>query len=155
MPYRYWVYVGAIILMTYIIYKYVTKKDFQIHRVQSTVIISLILSIATCLIINYVGIKRHGYEMGHFFEKQNYERQFYVYVTEDLDTAKSYRLTADIRKNEFGYFFLKAYWPNGGTLSFGDPVKFYGRTSFPVDDNDKEWRIELTEYPVFSSSNNS
>lgn len=146
---RYWVYLGFIVVIPFVAYKYAIHRGYTEYRINLIIIVSIVATIGACTLTDNIGTKRYGYNIGHFFEHGNYETKFYVYVSDNIDKTKSYRLPADIRKTSYGYYFIKAYWPNGGTLSFYEPVKFYYGICFPIDDNDNEWRIELTDFRVY------
>lgn len=124
-----------------------------------------ILGLYTILNQHY-GVK----EIGHWFESPNsYNVKYFVNVFPETDkggfAAKNYRLPADVYvyKDGFGgdenteggaIYIEKAYWPNGGSISFDSSceVKGFDEKSLcnPVgDEYQDEWfYIELTNTKV-------
>ena len=62
-----------------------------------------------------------GYkEIGHWFEKGEYETQYWVYLQPDNVEFKNYRVKGDIDHTEGTYYLSRVYWANGGYSDFND-----------------------------------
>lgn len=98
-----------------------------------------------------------------FFEKSEYTTKYYVNLFPDEDSAKNYRLPADI----FVYYeegdetsssvkcirIGKAYFPNGGYVSFSDDGEDeknlrFGKKVDLTDSSGKNWYVELVDRKV-------
>jgi hypothetical protein len=128
---------------------YVRRRNRKINFLYP---LSLILSISICVIVNYYGTKYCGEQIGCLFEKEDYNAVYYVNVFEDRNNTKNYRLKADILKIEGKYYIDKAYWPNGGFLSFDSygpdyPLSVGDKIGVP-DNSHKIWFIELTKIKI-------
>ena len=99
-------------------------------------------------------------QIDSIFEKPEYREQYYIYMYPKESASKNYKLEADIYSNltEYEdnkvreYFIEKAYFPNGGYLTFENNL---GMTSLEIDkkvsitdDKDKDWEIVLTKEKV-------
>ncbi len=116
-------------------------------------------------------IRNFGNEIiGSYFEKPEYYAQYYVNLFPEVNSIKNYRLPADVHVfsiTEEGetyeeyrgmehteiytikYLSLKKiYWPNGGYLVFDESHLIMGEKVKCVDQDGKEWFIELTNEKV-------
>lgn len=71
---------------------------------------------------------------------------YYVYATNEKD--KTYTLPANITKiDRLQYYIENVYFKNGGYLYFSDGDYFkYNDTFEEYDQNNRRWKIELTNY---------
>jgi len=58
--------------------------------------------------------------LGSFWQKSNYQTQYWVYLQPENANDKNYRLKGDITKDDNGYTLTKVYWSNGGYSTFDD-----------------------------------
>lgn len=116
-------------------------------------------------------IRTYGDEIiGSYFEKSEYNTQYYVNVFPDDEGSKNYRLPAEIHvyseteegetsEDRFGqehtetyttkYIIIeKAFWPNGGYLDFDDCQLEIGDKVLCSDQEGRDWYIELTNEKV-------
>ncbi|MES2650046.1 MAG: hypothetical protein V4717_24430 [Bacteroidota bacterium] len=110
-------------------------------------------------------VRTYGNEIiGSFFEKKQYETQYYVYISSTNDDKKIYKLPADLSINidirpragdkfllELIPFMTKeiilknVYWPNGGHLTFDGEdrqLEMY-KKKILYDYNGNDWEVEL------------
>jgi hypothetical protein len=105
-------------------------------------------------------VPRWGYRSPcAWLERDEYERQFYVYLFPDGGETNPYRVPARIRahKTEVGdeverfYKILYAVMPNGGTIAFDEGANdsmWPGRRIYLTDEQGREWAAELTCDPA-------
>ena len=99
-------------------------------------------------------------QIDSILEKPEYREQYYVYMYPEGSLSKNYKLEADIYSNltEYEdnkvreYFIEKAYFPNGGYITFEDDLRM---TSLEIDkkvsitdDENKDWKVVLTKEKV-------
>ena len=108
---------------------------------KSVIVLCQVILILGVLFSRPIYSRFENTDIGSFFEKESYCEQYYVYLRNDSTKQKSYRLKADIIRSDYGYpsyvdgeesfvvqgngyFILKAYWGNGGYLTFVDENEF-------------------------------
>lgn len=96
-------------------------------------------------------------DIGSILEKESYKESYYVYIREDMNEAKAYKLKADIVKRTYKfephYYLEKVYWGNGGYLTYfvqGGRVKdsaqvYPGIEASVTDKQDKTYYVTLTK----------
>jgi len=108
-------------------------------------------------------------KIGSIFEKAEYTTQYYVNLFPKNSDSKNYRVKADIysvvSENSYTdgdsekvaynreYYIERAYFPNGGSVSFEDNVGsgeslVLNKKEYLVDDDGEEWYVELTNVKV-------
>ena len=118
------------------------------HKKPKRMILCEILLVIGILLLPPVFNLYANTDIGSILEKASYEECYYVYVREDMNEAKAYKLKADIVKGDYGYssytdegeetiviqgngyFLEKVYWGNGGYLTFLDESDLLGGDSF-------------------------
>ena len=102
--------------------------------------------------------------LGSLFEKGSYDAQYYVYVQNDPQSAKWYKLKADIHaashykafivlpyRTDRHYFVTRIYWPNGGYSSFVNR-EIYADYEYPDEYYEEEGeRIFLDKASICST----
>jgi hypothetical protein len=147
----------------FVIYQQVfIKKEIQNLKIHI-----LFVLIGIILVFGYlVGIKQYwgNTTIGSFFEKDIYTTQYYVNLFVNKDNVKSYRVKADIRADYIEYvddkqrvyWIEKAYFNNGGYLTFYNEIENsnyhtsleFNKKVSVIDDNGKEWFVELTDIKI-------
>ena len=98
---------------------------------------------------------------GSFFERNEYEEMFYVYLQPDFQTEKTYRAPALIRasiedeSDSSGEFYAqRTYYIEFAILPNGRKVYFYDNDGLEVDryvtiqdDQYRSWTVVLTDLP--------
>lgn len=131
--------------------------------------------ILTCILFFFWGyksyIKNFGtHELDSLFEKEHYISKYYVKIEDSQDSHKTFTLAADIkvdneveegdtyydaygteqtRMHDTRYVtVLKAYFPDGKILVFNKCLFEFEEEVKCVDQNGKEWLIEVTSNKV-------
>lgn len=155
--------------------KHMSLSDFfgsKFFARPATIILMEIVFVAGILSTDTVYSNFENTNIGSFFEKEQYEESYYVYIRTDKKLQKSYRVKADIIKGSYGYFdyndegkeiyvelgngyFLKKiHWDNGGYITFlhedDYPTCTYrarlypGKETYVYDEYDEEYFVTLT-----------
>jgi hypothetical protein len=94
---------------------------------------------------------------GHFWEKAEYEREFYVNVFPEGAASKNYRLPGMVQastEEDYDsawrvYRLEYVRWPNGGRTFFdSDESLELGKKVSLSDDTGRGWEVELTDHKV-------
>lgn len=149
---RFIIYVIVVVGISYIVERFLRKKEISDSKKGSAIITTFFITLIFCVSFNIWGTHKYGDHIGNFFEKANYDAGYFVYVSDNPDSTKYYRLKADIRKGVDNYYLLKVYWPNGGSLSFEEARLFVNKASYLTDDNDREWIVELTTHRITNNN---
>lgn len=130
------------------------------HKKPKRMILCEILLVIGILLLPPVFNLYANTDIGSILEKDSYEESYYVYVREDMNKAKAYKLKADIVKRDFVddpyikcYYLEKVYWGNGGYLTFldadggvEDSARVYPGIEVSVSDKqDKTYFVTLTK----------
>lgn len=114
------------------------------------------------LIILFGVIQQHFgvEELGHWFQKTNsYQTKYYVNLFKERTYSKNYRVVGELSVQEsdcdpnYGcngrpIFLEKAYFPNGGYISFEDCELEINKKAYCIDEEENEWYAELTNVKV-------
>lgn len=88
-------------------------------------------------------------QIGNLFERCQYKEYYYVNLFPENAESKNYKVKAQIEKIEDQYFIIKAFFPNGGYITFEDSYGFdslvVNKKTSIIDDNNKNWDIILTK----------
>lgn len=82
-------------------------------------------------------------EIGSFFSKYSFDTKRYVLVTPDGDSAKCYRLPANIEVSGSSIYIYSAKWPNGGMLEINDHVAGFQDSISTQDSSGRYYTIML------------
>lgn len=123
------------------------------HRRPLYVVILILLA----LLCGLEGYRFSGLDLipGHYTEYPYAKAGYYIFIQRTGDGTKYYQLPAQLKRTEEGdHILTRAWWPNGGYLSFqGDayddgPAVELNKEQIVYDQNDEEWAITLTDKPA-------
>lgn len=103
-------------------------------------------------------------EIGHFWERSEYKTRYYVNLLQEKNYSKNYRVVGNIDATtscypdqsypegpeicDHVYYLTRAYFPNGGYLSFEDCSVKFNEKELCTDTKGEDWYIELTQLKV-------
>lgn len=112
---------------------------------QQLITIGIGFCIAVTIAIN---TKLGSTNIGGLFERINYTENYYVNLFPENAKSKNYKVEAEIEAAGGKYYIIKAYFPNGGHLTFYDSLYFWplklNERVYLVDDSGTSWLVELT-----------
>ncbi len=136
------------------------------------ILLCIMFSILGFMLSPHVFGKFENTNIGSFLEKETYREQYYVYIRDNDNLSKSYRVKADIFKGPCGYetytddgeetfvvkgngyFLEKIYWNNGGYLIFENSGDFSSTQLYPgqetkvTDYHNDDYYVTLTTEKV-------
>lgn len=107
------------------------------------------IGVGFCVIVTIAANTKLGStNIGGLFERINYTESYYVNLFPENANDKNYKVKAEIEKIGNGYYISKAYFSNGGYITFNNngtdkSLKVSSKIGI-YDDEDKYWRVELT-----------
>lgn len=102
-----------------------------------------------CIIVTIAANTKLGStNIGGLFERINYTESYYINLFPENANDKNYKVKAEIEKMGSRYYINKAYFSNGGYITFNNngrnsSLKIGSKIGI-YDDKDKYWRVELT-----------
>lgn len=130
-------------------HNYRNEKDSKLIRIG----ITTWAFIGLFVWIGYFGARYNLFgstEMGHYFEKYSYEKEYYVYLypINNRGTEEEFKSRANILKIDEDYLIEKAYHPDGYILDFiGDSVML-DEMYICEDQFGNNWGVTLTNEVV-------
>lgn len=129
----------------------ILKYHFNIEWTEKVLNRSFRIAVLIVIVVNLYGYTNYRHQIGSLWEADKYHSTYYVNLFPDLNTSKNYRVKAEISRFEGRYYIDKAYFPNGGYITFENDswidINTYEKT-YLEDDTGKDWYIELTKERV-------
>ncbi len=137
------------------------SKDTTQQKILGTI---FVITVAIGIVWAPISIFYQREEVGSLLEKRDYTARYYVNLFPEEHDSKNYRVSADIQATKESYndgdtsysyrvyYIERAYFPNGGSVSFEDngynESLVVGEKISVLDDDGKEWYVELTSEKV-------